>query len=182
LKKYWSLLKEAIQGESYDYTTGSINKAIFLLAIPMILELSLEGVFALVDIFFVGKLGSNAIAVVGFTESVMTLVYSVSIGLSTAAAAIIARRVGEKNPGEAGTAAAQSMIFGFIVSFYVLDIFCIRHLPDLWVAQQNRKDSLYSNYVYRQFGYCFLVFNQWNISRSWQCSNCHAKSLACQFN
>ena len=97
MKKYWSLLKEAIQGESYDYTTGSINKAIFLLAIPMILELSLEGVFALVDIFFVGKLGSNAIAVVGFTESVMTLVYSVSIGLSTAAAAIIARRVGEKN-------------------------------------------------------------------------------------
>ena len=119
MKKYWSLLKEAIQGESYDYTTGSINKAIFLLAIPMILELSLEGVFALVDIFFVGKLGSNAIAVVGFTESVMTLVYSVSIGLSTAAAAIIARRVGEKNPGEAGTAAAQSMIFGFFVSLFI---------------------------------------------------------------
>ena len=135
MKKYWSLLKEAIQGESYDYTTGSINKAIFLLAIPMILELSLEGVFALVDIFFVGKLGSNAIAVVGFTESVMTLVYSVSIGLSTAAAAIIARRVGEKNPGEAGTAAAQSMIFGFFVSLFIS--FFGYFYPtsyDLWVA------------------------------------------------
>ncbi len=101
VKKIWNLFKAALDGKTYDYTQGSLNKAIFLLAIPMILELSLESIFAVVDIFFVGKLGPNAIAAVGFTESILTLIYSVAIGLSTAASAIIARRVGEKNIDDA---------------------------------------------------------------------------------
>jgi putative MATE family efflux protein len=114
-----NLIKQSLNGEEQDYTQGSIRKAVFLLAIPMILELSLESVFALVDMFFVGKLGQNAIATVGLTESVITLVYSVAIGLSTAATAIVARRIGEKNPEAAAHAGAQSLIVAFFVTILV---------------------------------------------------------------
>jgi putative MATE family efflux protein len=100
----------SLNGEQQDYTVGSIRKAVFLLAIPMILELSLESVFAVVDMFFVGRLGQNAIATVGLTESVITIVYSIAIGLSTAATAIVARRIGEKNPEDAAHAGAQSLL------------------------------------------------------------------------
>src|ERR1700752_4590611 len=96
--KLYKAFKLSLSGEEQDYTQGSIPRAVFLLAIPMMLELSLESVFAVVDMFFVGKLGQNAIATVGLTESVITLVYSVAIGLSTAATAIVARRTGEKDP------------------------------------------------------------------------------------
>src|SRR6476661_6411450 len=86
---FWSLIKRSIRGENYDYTQGSIRHAIILLAIPMILELSLESVFAVVDMFFVAGLGENAIATVGLTESVVAIVYSIAIGLSTAATAVV---------------------------------------------------------------------------------------------
>src|ERR1700740_3188782 len=89
----WNLMRISLNGEQQDYTRGSIRKAVLLLAVPMILELSLESVFALVDMFFVGKLGQNAIATVGLTESVITIVYSIAIWLSTAATAIVARRI-----------------------------------------------------------------------------------------
>ena len=100
LKKLIGIVKLSFSGTSYDYTQGSIPKAVVLLAIPMILELSLESIFAVVDIFFVSKLGQNAIATVGLTEATLTIVYSVAIGLSTAATAIVARRIGEKDPEE----------------------------------------------------------------------------------
>lgn len=114
--KFWSAIKESLNGKEQDYTKGSIRKAVFLLAIPMILELSLESVFAVVDMFFVGKLGENAIATVGLTESVITIIYSVAIGLSTAATAIIARRVGEKNTEGAAYAGAQALIIALFVT------------------------------------------------------------------
>jgi putative MATE family efflux protein len=114
IKRAFLLVKKSLNGEEQDYTSGSIKTAVFLLAIPMILELSLESVFALVDMFFVGKLGQNAIATVGLTESVVSLVYSVAIGLSTAATAIVARRVGEKNPEDAAHAGAQSLLVSII--------------------------------------------------------------------
>ncbi len=109
---YISLIKQALQGGEHDYTQGSIRKAIFLLAIPMILELSLESVFAVVDMYFVGHLpnSKNAVATVGLTESVVSIVYSIAIGLSTAATAMVARRIGEKNPEAAAQAAMQSLI------------------------------------------------------------------------
>ena len=116
LATIWQAVKLSLNGEEQDYTIGSIRKAVFLLAIPMILELSLESVFALVDMFFVGKLGENAIATVGLTEAVITLVYSVAIGLSTAATAIVARRIGEKNADAAAHAGAQSIVVATIVS------------------------------------------------------------------
>lgn len=116
LAYYYQTLKQSLRGEQQDYTQGSIRKAVFLLAIPMILELSLESVFAVVDMFFVGKLGQNAIATVGLTESVVTIIYSVAIGLSTAATAVVARRIGEKNPEAAAHAGAQSIIIAMIAT------------------------------------------------------------------
>src|SRR5262245_1320932 len=112
LKKIYTTIKFALKGEHHDYTHGNISQAVILLAIPMILELSLESVFAVVDMFFVSRLGQNAIATVGLTESVVTLVYSIAIGLSTGATAIVARRIGEKNPDAAAHAGAQSLVLG----------------------------------------------------------------------
>lgn len=110
------IIKLSLNGQEMDYTQGSIRRAVFLLAVPMILELSLESVFALVDMFFVGKLGQNAIATVGLTESVITIIYSVAIGLSTGATAVVARRVGEKDPEAAAHAGAQSIIISVLLT------------------------------------------------------------------
>lgn len=110
-----SLLRQALRGEEYDYTQGSIRVAVFLLAIPMMLEMCLESVFAVVDIYFVNRLGPHAVSVVGLTEAVITLVYSVAMGLSAAATAMVARRVGEKNPEGAARAAAQALILSGIL-------------------------------------------------------------------
>lgn len=98
LSHFFSLVKQSLRGGEYDYTQGSIRAAIVLLAIPMILELSLESVFAVVDMYFVSHLpnSKNAMATVGLTESVIALVYTIAIGLSTAATAVVARRIGEK--------------------------------------------------------------------------------------
>ena len=119
IKRTTDLIKLSIKGEEQDYTKGSIRVAIFLLAVPMILELSLESVFALVDIFFVSKLGQNAIATVGLTESVITLIYSVAIGLSTAATAVVARRIGEKQPEGAAHAGAQTLIICIFITAFI---------------------------------------------------------------
>jgi putative MATE family efflux protein len=116
LSKIYHTVKLSLNGQEQDYTSGSIPKAVFLLAIPMMLELILESVFAVVDMFFVSKLGENAIATVGLTESVITIVYSLAIGLSTAASAIVARRIGEKNPEAAAIAGIQSLIVAFVIT------------------------------------------------------------------
>ena len=111
LKNILSFIRNAVKGENMDYTTGSIRKAVLMLAIPMILEMCMESVFALVDIFFVGHLpnSEHTVQTVGLTESVITLVYSLAIGISMAATAVVARRVGEKNYEGAATAAVQSL-------------------------------------------------------------------------
>ena len=118
---FFALIKQSLKGGEYDYTQGSIRIAIVLLAIPMILELSLESVFAVVDMYFVSHLpnSKNAIATVGLTESVVALVYTVAIGLSTAATAVVARRIGEKNPDGAAHAGAQSMVIALIVTVII---------------------------------------------------------------
>jgi len=110
-------LIEAIKGNNHDFTEGSIKKAIFLLAIPTILEMLMESVFAIVDIFFVSKLGTDAVASVGITESLMTIVYALSIGFSMATAAIVSRRIGEKNTDAAAVVALQSIIIVVLISF-----------------------------------------------------------------
>jgi putative MATE family efflux protein len=120
-RKFITLLKQSLQGKEHDYTQGSIKVAIALLAIPMILELSLESVFAVVDIFFVGHLqnAKSAVATVGLTESVITLVYTVGIGLSTGATAIVARRVGEKNVKEASHSGAQAIVISLFIAIVI---------------------------------------------------------------
>lgn len=112
-------VRESLSGEHRDYTSGSLRKAVLLLSIPMILEMSMESVFALVDIFFVGRLGKEAVATVGLTESVLTLVYTVAIGLSMAATAMVARRIGEKKPQAAAHAAGQSILLSVIFTLVI---------------------------------------------------------------
>ncbi len=116
IKGIYTFFKESLSSEHQDFTTGSIRKAVFLLAIPMILEMCMESVFAVVDIFFVGKLGSKATATVGLTESMLTIIYSVAIGISMAATAMVARRVGEKNAEAASKAGVQSLLIGLVIS------------------------------------------------------------------
>lgn len=113
---FFSVLREAFVGTTRDFTTGSIPIALIVLAIPMILEMSMEALFAIVDTFFVAKLGAEAVAVVGLTESVLALVYAVAIGLSIGATATVARRVGEKDLDGAARAATHVVYLGVAVS------------------------------------------------------------------
>lgn len=129
-KSFFYKIKQALKGAEHDYTQGNIKDAVILLAIPMILELSLESVFAVVDMFFVAKLGQVAIATVGLTESVVTIVYSIGIGLSTGATAIVARRIGEKNPDAAAHAGAQSILLSICISV-ILTIVGVIHAADI---------------------------------------------------
>jgi len=120
IKSFFSLFKLALSGEQQDYTQGSIRRAVFLLAVPMILEMCMESVFAVVDIFFVGRLGKNeAVSTVVLTESVLTIVYSIAIGLSMAATAMVARRIGEKNTEAAAKSGMQALMLSLFVTAIV---------------------------------------------------------------
>jgi len=115
----WSAIKESIRGSHRSYTTGPIGRSILLLAIPMVLEMLMESVFAVVDIFWVSHLGTDAAATVGLTESLLTLIYALAIGLSIGAMAMIARRIGEQNPDGAARAAVQAIALALIVSILI---------------------------------------------------------------
>jgi len=119
LRRMWRILKESLNGEEQTYTKGSIDRAIVLLSIPMILEMAMESLFAVVDIFFVAKIGPEAIATVGITESVLTLVYSIAIGLSAAATAMVARRIGEGDRNAAARAGAQVILIACVLSVLI---------------------------------------------------------------
>src|SRR5438477_5440323 len=108
--RYWSAIREAIRGSAQDFTEGNLRRAIVLLAIPMVLEMVMESLFAIVDVFWVAHLGANAIATVGLSESILMLVYCGAMGLSMAITAMVARRIGEKDPEGAGIAAVQALI------------------------------------------------------------------------
>lgn len=140
----WKELKDAIRGSEADFTRIDLKKAIFLLAVPMILELVMESTFAVVDIYFVGKLGASAVATVGLTETYLFLLYSIAMGLATGVTAIIARRIGEKNTEEAGKSAIQSIIIALLASvpFAIAGIFYSRELlalmgADPWSIQHG---------------------------------------------
>jgi putative MATE family efflux protein len=113
----WTTIRQSIAGSHHgEYTEGPIGRAILLLAIPMVLELVLESVFAVVDVFFVSRLGADAVATVGLTESMLTIIYAVAIGLSAGAAATVARRIGERDPDGAARAAVQAIALGLLVA------------------------------------------------------------------
>ncbi len=113
---WWATVREALRGSHHDYTAGPIGRAIILLAIPMVMEMVMESVFAVVDVFWVAHLGPNAVATVGLTESMLALVYTAAMGLSIGVMAMVARRIGEKNPAGAAEAATQGIALGVIVA------------------------------------------------------------------
>ncbi len=119
LKRLWRDILEAISGTDQDFTTGSLGRAILLLSIPMVLEMVMESVFAVVDIFFVSKLGAHAVATVGITESMMTLVYAIAMGLAVGTTALVSRRIGEKNREGASVTAFQAIATGLLVSLLI---------------------------------------------------------------
>lgn len=118
-RKFLRYFFEALKGSDQDFTEGNLNKAIFMLSIPMILEMIMESLFAVVDVFFVSKVSVNAVATVGLTESVMMIVYSIAVGLSMAATATVARRIGEKDPEAASVAAVQAAILGLSAAIII---------------------------------------------------------------
>src|ERR1700688_542381 len=126
----WASIREALRGSHQDFTTGSLNRAILLLAIPMVLEMVLESLFAVVDVFWVGRLGADAVATVGLSESMLSLVFAVGLGLSLSTTAMVARRIGEKNPEGAAVAGVQAIAIGIAVSLLV-GISCVFLAPRL---------------------------------------------------
>jgi putative MATE family efflux protein len=126
----WSSIREAIRGSHQDFTTGSLNRAILLLAIPMVLEMVLESLFAVVDVFWVGRVGANAVATVGLTESLMLLVFAIGLGLSLSTTAMVARRIGEKDPEDAAVAGVQAIFLGLAISV-AIGLPCVFFAPNL---------------------------------------------------
>jgi putative MATE family efflux protein len=115
-RSYWAIIRSSLDGKEKSFTTGSIDKAIVLLAIPMVLEMMMESLFAVVDVFFVARIGVDAVATVGLTESVVTIIYSLAMGLSMAATAMVARRIGEGKRDAASWAAMQALYLGVVIS------------------------------------------------------------------
>jgi putative MATE family efflux protein len=165
MKNKISFLKEVISGkEDYDFTAIDLNKAILLLAIPMVLELVLESVFALVDLYFVGHLEKSnlAIQIIGLTESVNTIIYSISIGLSVAATAIVSRRVGEKKPIKAGKVAMQSIFVALVISL-VVSVFGVLYTEELFTflgasAQSRTYGIMYPKIIFGSSCFIILIF------------------------
>ncbi|PHR46574.1 MAG: MATE family efflux transporter [Fluviicola sp.] len=145
----WKLFKDAFLGKEQDYTKVNLKTAIFVLSVPMILEMIMESLFAVVDIFFVGKLGEQAAATVGLTEAVLMIVYSVGVGLSMAATAMVARRFGEKNFKEAGSAAFQLLFLGGLSSV-VIAVFGFIFAEDILVLMGASNEVLAIGVPYTQ--------------------------------
>ncbi|HJY11793.1 MAG TPA: MATE family efflux transporter, partial [Flavobacterium sp.] len=142
MKKYLNFLKKAFSEEETDYTKISIRSAVLLLAIPMMLEMAMESVFALVDLYFVGHLKESGFAIqtVGLTESVLTIIYSIAIGMSMAATAVVARRIGEKNPEQASRSAAQVISVSFVITS-ILSLLGVIYAEDILILMGSKPDA-----------------------------------------
>src|SRR5438067_3320739 len=110
--EWWEDVRDAVRGTHHNYTEGPIGRALLMLAVPMVLETLMESLFAVVDVFFVAKLGADAIATIGLTETMLYIIYSVAMGLGIGATAIVARRIGENDPDGAARAGVQAIILG----------------------------------------------------------------------
>ena len=145
--RLWPALKEAVRGTDLDFTSGPIGRAILLLAVPMVLETLMESVFAVVDVFFVSRLGASAVAAVGLTETMLTLIYTVALGLSIGVTALVARRIGEKDPEGAARAAVQAIVLGIGVAA-VLGFFGAMYAPNLLALMGAGDDIIGPGAVY----------------------------------
>ena len=147
-RSLWSSLLEAVRGSHQDFTAGSLNRAILLLAVPMVLEMVLESLFGVVDVFWVGRLGANAVATVGLTESMLSLVFAVGMGLSLSTTAMVARRIGEKDPEGAADAGVQAILLGLVVSVAV-GLPCLLLAPRLlhWMGASDDIVAVGSGYT-----------------------------------
>ncbi|MDZ4750615.1 MAG: MATE family efflux transporter [Flavobacteriales bacterium] len=158
IDNFFKLLKQALKGEQQDYTSGSMRRAVFLLSVPMILEMCLESVFAVVDIYFVNRLSEEAVSIVGLTEAMITIVYSVGIGLSAAATAMVARRIGEKNTDGAARAAINSLFVAGVVTI-VLSLIGVIFAKELLGLMGAEPDAISKNIAYTQImmGSCGVI-------------------------
>lgn len=161
-KSWWKSLVEAVAGTSQDYTEVPLHRAIWLLAVPMVLEMCMESLFGIVDIFWVSKLGKDAMAAVALTESTLTILFGLALGLSMGTTAIVARRIGEKKPEDASAAAAQALFAGLIVSGIVSITGAILAPQILsWMhadANVVRTGLSYSRIIYGGSSTIFLLF------------------------
>jgi len=155
-------IREAIFGSRQDFTEGSIGRAVLLLAVPMVLEMSMESLFAIVDVFFVARLGADAVATVGLTEGMLTIVYGVAMGLSMATIAMVARRIGEKNPDGAAVAALHALGIGITVAvlFGIIGVWNAPRMLRLMGASPAivRGGSTFTAIVFGGLSGVFLLF------------------------
>lgn len=156
---WWRTLREALAGSDQDYTEGPLPRAVLLLAVPMVLEMVMESLFAVVDVFFVARLGADAIATVGLTEGVLTLVMAIAIGLSTATTATVARRIGERDTDGAAVAAVQAIVLGVLISLGIGGIGALL-APHLlgWMGASDAIVSTGSGYTRVMVGGSFAIF------------------------
>ena len=140
---FWQVLKESVRGSSRDYTKEPLGRSIVLLAVPMVLEMVLESVFAVTDAFFVSRLGVNALATVGLTEAMITIVFAVAVGLSMSTTAMVARRIGEGDSEGARKAAGQSILIGVTASILIAlpTVFFAKDLLRLMGGSESLVDS-----------------------------------------
>lgn len=149
IRKICSSFIDAVKGKQTEFTSGSIRKAIFMLSIPMVLEMMMESIFAIVDIAYVSRVSVNAVATIGLTESVITLVYAIAIGLSMAATAVVARRIGEKNTEGAALAAVQAILLGIFVAV-VIGIVGLLYSREILAIMGGASDLIDEGYGYTQ--------------------------------
>ncbi len=170
MSNIWKDIIESVKGTEQDFTKCKMSRAILLLSVPMVLEMAMESVFALTDIFFVSRLGADSVAAVGLTESIITFVYAIGGGLSMAATGMIARRVGEKKPEKASIAAAQAIIAGFLVSLFLAipGIFLSSDILRLMGSEQSVIDigHTYTGIMLTGNGIIILLFVNNAIFRS----------------
>jgi putative MATE family efflux protein len=147
IKKLFYYFKLAVSGKEQEFTTGNIKRAIFLLSVPMVLEMLMESIFAIVDILYVSRISVNAVATIGLTESMITLVYAVAIGLSMAATAVVARRIGERDTEGASRAAVQVIFLGVIIAIIIM-IIGILYSKELLALMGAEPDLIAEGYGY----------------------------------
>jgi putative MATE family efflux protein len=159
---FWPSLREAVMGSSQDFTEGTIGRAIVLLAVPMVLEMIMESLFGVVDVFWVAHLGADAITTVGLTETCLTVVFVIALGLSMGATAMVARRIGEKDEASAGLVAVQAIVVGLVVSMIsaAIGYFYAADLLRLMGATENvvKLGTGYTRMIFGGSATIFLLF------------------------